>query len=273
MQLLDKPDQVWSAIEKVKAGASAFCTNFFPSQSKLESWIARRELSAAEEGGLALFLRRDRDFWHLFFCAASPASLQTGLIGCPELQSKPVVVDLIGNEKALAELEASVQSAGLRPYTALIRLARPAVTALPTADSDAPVTCAEAGDVQAVAQLIESAFDRYADQLPSSDEWLEALTARQVLAVKAEGILAALLFYETQGFTSTIRYWAVAKEFRSRRFGAALIRQYFAIQPAARRFTLWVNQNNDNAIQKYRHYGYAPDGLRDHILANRLIAA
>jgi hypothetical protein len=99
----------------------------------------------------------------------------------------------------------------------------------------------------------------------------EALTARQILALKCDGALAALLFFETQGFTSTVRYWVVAERFRSNRFGATLIRHYFASHPAVRRFILWVTADNENAVQKYRHYGYAPDGLVDYVLVNEMI--
>jgi ribosomal protein S18 acetylase RimI-like enzyme len=99
----------------------------------------------------------------------------------------------------------------------------------------------------------------------------EAIESRQMLAIKHGGALAALLFFETQGLTSTVRYWVVAEKFQSRRFGSALMRYYFAAQSAVRRFILWVVADNKSAVEKYRHYGYVPDGLVDHVLANQLI--
>jgi ribosomal protein S18 acetylase RimI-like enzyme len=86
-------------------------------------------------------------------------------------------------------------------------------------------------------------------------------------------MLAAILFFETQGFTSILRYWAVAERFRSRRFGAAVMRHYLAMHSAVRRFLLWVVAANDNAVRKYQHYGYAPDGLLDQVLVNELVTA
>jgi GNAT superfamily N-acetyltransferase len=99
----------------------------------------------------------------------------------------------------------------------------------------------------------------------------QAILSRQILAAKCEGQLAALLFFETQGFSSTLRYWAVAEAYRARRLGAALMRQYFSDQSQVRRFLLWVEANNQNAIEKYQHYGYAPDGLLDLVFINDLI--
>ena len=73
--------------------------------------------------------------------------------------------------------------------------------------------------------------------------------------------------------TSSIRYWVVAAGFQSRRLGASLIRHYFASQAGVRRFLLWVNAGNENAVAKYCHYGYSADGLIDHVLASARIAA
>ena len=131
--------------------------------------------------------------------------------------------------------------------------------------------CADKTDCQAIRNLLECSFDRYADQLPELYEIEAAIAARQVLVVQCEGTLAALLFFETQGFTSTVRYWVVDQRFRSRRFGSAVMRHYLAAQSAVRRFILWVTADNENAVLKYRHYGYAPDGLIDHVLVNAMI--
>jgi hypothetical protein len=98
-----------------------------------------------------------------------------------------------------------------------------------------------------------------------------AVQAHQILVAKHEGALAGLLHFETQGVTSTLRFWAVADEFRALKFGSALIRQYFAVNSAVKRFNLWVAADNVNAVQKYGHYGYTPDGLVDYVLANELV--
>ncbi len=52
-----------------------------------------------------------------------------------------------------------------------------------------------------------------------------------------------------------------------------LMRHYLESHGGVRRFTLWVAAVNQNAIEKYRHYGYAPDGLVDQVLVNEMISA
>jgi hypothetical protein len=174
----------------------------------------------------------------------------------------------------LRDVIGALTSAGFRPYARLQRMARAGGPMAPSASTDdASVTLAEKGEGPAVLELLEAGFDRFADQLPLLREIEAAIAARQILAVKFEGTVAAVLFFETQGFTSSIRYWAVAAQFRARRLGAVLMRRYLESHSAVRRFTLWVVADNRNAIEKYRHYGYEPDGLVDHVLVNELIAA
>ena len=262
--------EVFETIQQIKAGATAFTTNFFPVQAKLQSWIDHDELFAEIRNGLALFFRKDRDFWHLYFSSASPGQLQKEIAG--SATTKPLVMDIIGPEPALSQLLTSLLSCGFRPYSRLVRLARPHTHSLGESESKAPaITFAQPGDSGPILKLLQSTFNHYADQIPLPYEIEEAVARQQILTIKMDGELAALLYFETQGVTSTVRYWSVAHDFRSFRFGSALIRHYFATQQAVRRFILWVTAGNENALQKYQHYGYAPDGLVDHVLANPLI--
>jgi hypothetical protein len=266
--------RVFEAIQTAKAGAGAFCTNFFPTQAKLQGWIDHGELFGEVRDHSIFFRRKDRDFWHLYFCASDGASLQRELNVLPSLKTERVVVDLVGSEASVRDLVSVLASVGFRTYARLIRLARASQPNQPRpSPAGSEVTWAQKTDYQAIMNLLETSFDRYADQLPLPYEIEAAIEAQQILAVRCEGALAALLFFETQGFTSTVRYWVVAERFQSLRFGSALIRHYFAAQSAVRRFILWVTADNENAVMKYGHYGYNPDGLVDQVLVNEMIRA
>jgi hypothetical protein len=264
--------EVLEAIQKVKAGATAFCTNFFPVQSKLESWVAHGELIAEVRDGVTFFLRKDRDFAHLYFCAANPSALGCELGQLSTIATEKLAADLVGPEASLADLLKLAEQSGFRRYSRLVRLARVASAITPSsAQSPAGIELATDAAGPDVLRLIEHSFDRFADQLPTLYEIEAAIANGQIFVIKQNTQLAALLFFETQGLTSTIRYWLVAAEFHSRGFGSALIRHYFTSQPAVRRFILWVTANNENAIQRYQHYGYAPDGLVDHVLVSEAV--
>jgi len=262
----------FDAIQQAKAGAADFRTNLFPSLPKLHAWIDHGELSGEFRDGVALFFRNDRDFRHFYFCAASLPALRQALADVPGLKTERVVADLVGNETALGELLAELESAGFRRYAKLQRLARPALDDEEKKDTgNLPAVFAEKTESRAILELIESAFDRFSGQLPTLHEIETAAEERRIFAVRRDGIPAGALFFETQGVASAVRFWAVAEKCRAAGVGSALMRHYLRSQTGIRRFTLWVEAGNHDAIRKYKHYGYAPDGLTDCVLANGLV--
>jgi len=272
MTLVATVSEVFDAIQHAKAGAPDFCTNFFPVQKKVQDWIDHDELRGAFRSDAVFFFRRDRDFWHLYYCAASKTALERGIPTVPEIGKERVVLDLVGNEVAVSVPVGVWKAAGFDQHTRLFRMARVAhAGAEPDKSENGKIEFANIADARDVVDLLESAFDRFGEQLPLLYEIQAAIETRQVLIARHEGKIAGLLFFETQGMSSTLRFWAVAQQYRELKFGSALMRQYFTTQGAVKRFVLWVAADNVNAVQKYSHYGYKPDGLVDYVLANRMI--
>jgi Acetyltransferase (GNAT) family len=269
MNLVEKAGDVLATIQRIKtAGGSTFATNFFPVQARLDDWVARQELLSKDAGDIALFARKDRDFFHLYYCATSDRLLADTL-GCSAfLKDKPITTDLIGRENMVQSQAALFSGRAFRSYAKLIRLAR---LGREGGLTDPSVEYATAPDVPLILALLESCFDPYSDQLPKLYELEEAVQARQIVLLRAEGNIGALVHFETQGLTSTVRYWAVHPEHREAKFGSRVIRHYFAMHPAVKRFVLWVRADNENAVRRYAHFGYAPDGLVDCVMVNTLI--
>jgi hypothetical protein len=264
--------QVFEAVQRVKAAAPAFCTNFFPVQARLEQWIQRRELFLRFQDQSVFFLRRENGFWRLYFCAGSDQGLGTGLAALEVVRTEPVVLDVLGAKLALEPWPERLRPAGFRSYNRLQRMARVGKAASSPLNVSAPaVSFAAHEDAPSILAVLADLFDRFADQLPSLPELEAAIKNQQVLTINTDGTIAALLLFETQGLTSAVRFWAVARAYQSRRFGAALMHHYFGLHPNVKRFNLWVGVDNQNAVKKYEHYGYSPDGLFDLILTNEKI--
>lgn len=275
MKLVTDATQVLSAIQTVKSAGAGFSTNFFAAPQKIKEWIEHAELFSDLRDEAALLFRKDRDFWHLYFTAVNNSALLRELQNTPALNSVPLMVDLIGREASLGELVKLFECTGYRRYTHLFRMAflpssGPSRNATPT---EAQVTWASSVDCVNILDLLGLSFDRYAEQLPALHEIETAVANRQIFVAKHGEQLAGLLFFETHGFTSLLRYWLVAPEFRDQHFGSMLMHRYLTDQANVRRFILWVITDNAAAIRKYRHYGFAPDDLVDHVLANARIPA
>lgn len=265
--------EVFDAIQRAKTGATAFTTNFFPNLQKLEDWINRRELFVEASQRTALFLRQDRDFWHLYFSAANEGELEKAVIALPALRTERLAVDLIGVKRTIQPMLSVLELVGFRRYKNLYRMARPAGPApAQTACTDYRIDFARRADSELLLDLISQSFDRYAEQLPTLSEIQMATEARQILSARRDTAIAGLLFFEDHGFTSTIRYWLVSPSFRQAGFGSALMSSYLKRPTSVRRFILWVLADNNHAIAKYHQHGFAADGLLDYVLTNEMIS-
>jgi len=262
-------------------------TNFYPVPDKLQRSIARGELFSMKAGNVLFVLRRDRDFLHLSFVAATAAELLAALRELVASVAETVTVDVLGPRERVAEIAELFAQAGFRGHCTLHRMTRttpPAANLVePPAPPDPEVVFAGRDDGAAMAGMLGTALDRYAEQIPDADEMARAASERKVLVVRsgpagaateaaprgAVSPIAGLLFFEVTGQSSLLRHWLVDPAHRDRRIGARLMRRYFADCKDVRRFLLWVISDNHNAIDRYRHYGYHEDGLIDQVLIRR----
>ena len=203
MQRVDTVNQVFTAIQRVKSNAAAFCTNFFPVPQKLQSWIDHGELFCEHHSEAAFFFRKDRDFWRIYFCARNAGKLKQELMALPDMKIKSMVMELIEREAAPDSLLPNMESTGFRLYTRLRRLARPGSPDLqPLSSGGLQPVYAGNEDVQAVSNMLNVSFDHYAEQLPAIYEIEAAIKNRQILMIKRVQTLAGLLFFESQGLAS-----------------------------------------------------------------------
>lgn len=271
MKLVDSVGEIFAAIQEAKNGATEFTTNFFPVEKRLQEWVARRELMLAVQGGVAFVCRKERGFQHLYYSAASTDQLFVAL-GETRFNDSGAVLDIVAKDGGLESFLTRWEAAGFHRHTKLFRMARIATAADPDSN-ESGVTFAKPDETTQILELLESNFDVFGEQVPLLYELEAAVSQQQVLVARHANELAGLLFFETQGVSSTLRFWTVGEKFRSLRLGSALMRRYFSTQNKVKRFVLWVAADNTNAVQKYEHYGYKPDGLVDYVLANRLICS
>ena len=229
-------DEVGKLVSRVKSTATEYCTNFYPTPAKLQNWVRHAELWCENAEGAVFFLRKDRGFTHLSFCAKSRDSLKRGIENLPIVKEEPFVLDLVGAEAALVPFWELLKTQGFSLYQRLFRMTRtvsPEHEAMPAAD--ARVVTAAVDDCQAILDFLLQSFDCRAEQIPMLYEIRDAVDLGKILVVRQGQDLAGLLFFETQGMTSTLRYWLVDRGFRDQRIGAALMSRWFLDHPKTRR--------------------------------------
>jgi GNAT superfamily N-acetyltransferase len=243
-------------------------TNLYAGNDALESWTLAGTLFHEEIGRTSFFFRKDADFFHLFYVAPSCGDLGIGLealAGRPEI----LTADVVTKTAAAAPVLDVFRNSGFHVYNVLARMCR---TGNPGGEGQGPsddVRFASAGDVGRIRDVLDRNFDRYAEQIPSPGEIAEDVGREKFLLVDKDGVVAGLVHYELTGLTSHLRRWFVDPDFRGQQVGSRLLRRYFSLSGKATRFILWVLRSNENAIGRYRHYGYRVDDLADTIFINK----
>jgi len=260
-------DQLAVAVGRVARSGTGYATNLFAPPTETARWIAARALSLLQEERALLVLRRDAGFHRLYHVASDAPALSAALGSlCAAMPEAMLVTDLVGKRESLgAVVDAHLLHAFL-PHARLQRMYR---LVEPSADDgriDPDVVQAGPGDVHRVRALMQRQLDPYSEQIPDLDQLRDAVAKGSVLVVSRGPELAGVLVHDTVGFTSTLRYWHVDERFRNQGVGARLIKTFFGLCRDSKRILLWVIAGNDDAIARYRHYGFRDDALVDDIM-------
>lgn len=244
--------------------SSAYSTNLYADQASVERWCSSGRLQVLTADRAALFLRSDRDFYHLYHVAEDEGALFNALDGLAE---GTYVTDLVGKGPSFERLRATHVGAGFLAHTQLCRMGLADTgRAKVASDPDQAPEVAKLKHVPEILALLERILDRYSEQIPVLEELAEAVQYEQLLFVRCEGAIAAILLYEQKGQLAHLRLWHVESFAQGAGIGRQLMAAFHARTAASRRKILWVKADNRRSIDIYRHYGFAEDGLLDQIM-------
>ena len=263
------PRFVLERTDAVKSASRTVETNLFAGKDTLESWTRAGLLFHEEIGQSSFFFRKDADFFHLFYVSPSSDDLRKGL---DELAGRAEILaaDVVTKTASKAPVLDVFRENGFHVYNTLVRMCRAGSPCGEEPGLSDDVRFASADDAGRIHDVLNRNFDRYAEQIPSDGEIAEDISHQKLLLVDKGVVVAGLVHYELTGLTSHLRRWFVDPDFRGQQVGSRLLRRYFALSAKATRFILWVLRSNENAIGKYRHYGYRVDDLADSIFINKV---
>ncbi len=260
-------DALAHAIGRVARKGAGYATNFFATRTDINKWLASRALLVLEQQHAVLILRRDADFHRLYHVASGAAALSAALGALVSaLPAVTIVTDLIGKKESLQAVADAHAENAFAGYTRLLRMYRLPDPTMDVWRVDPDVMQAGPGDVQRIHMFLQKQLDPVSEQIPDLDQLNDAVAKGAVLAMYQASELAGVLIHDTTGYTTTLRYWHIDGRFRDQGIGARLIRMFFSRCAGSRRILLWVIASNEDAIAKYRHYGFRDDSLVDDIM-------
>lgn len=261
------PDAIRDAMQSIKSGATGFSTSWFYSPEATQKLIDRQELQSLSCANTLLLFRKDRGFLHAYHISSDLDSLRAAL---QKLESTklgmPLVADLIGRPKDIEKIQQLYSLQGFKDYRTLVRMSRITSPGDASIAIDPTVLVASPSEAPAVLAFFEELLDPYSEQIPDLEQIQNACSAGNIVVIRNNSHLDGVLFYESTGVTTVLRYWFVAKDAQNKGVGARLIKTMFRRCSDGKRTLLWVFGDNDDAIGKYEHYGFRRDDMRDLIM-------
>jgi ribosomal protein S18 acetylase RimI-like enzyme len=265
--------QILYSIEKIKDGANNYNSNFYLDRQKLELWINLKILEIEELEGTIFILRRNRDFYNLYFISSDARVLELNLNILQGKYSNVVfIVDLVGMENEMTYLQNLFLHSGYHLYTSLVRMSKTTTDSSIRLDQEKYITYAQRHDSSKVFSCFNDYFDPYCEQIPLVEEinkWIE--NGQMVIYSDKREVVQGFIIFEKTLQTAYLRYWFVHPEYRDRKVGSALINFFFRESITTKRQIFWVIRTNTNAIKRYEHYGFKPESLVDNVFINRKI--
>lgn len=265
--------EIRAAFAAARRPGPGWTASLFADDAACEAWIRAGSLRMSTGDGWALLLRRDRGLVRVYHAAADAGALAAALsrIGDPDRGATAFVADLVGRPADAAAARDAYLGAGFEPHRRLVRLQRlagplpePRPGSLP-----AEVRPAAPGEAPFAHAFLERHLDPLADRIPEPPD-VAAAAARGELLIAGAGVSpAGVLLYAVQGRAATLRYWYVDPGRHGHGLGGALLREFVGRCAGCARIVLWVLDDNADAIVKYSHYGFRPEGLEDHIVIKR----
>ena len=265
------PLRTWSAVQELVVHArndGLVVTNFFPDEERMSAWCRDGVFFEERCGDTQFFVRRQAAFSNVYFIGKSvDGMLDDWKSFVASNGAERWIVDLIGPDRVREPLVGVFSSVGFEVLTVLQRMGRktPSDAMMRSAD----VECAVVGDAATIKGLLDSFFVAEEEQIPSVEEigmWIEKQTLYVIRGNEDNPILGFVIF-DLLPATLYLRYWFAHPVARGKGVGGRLLKAMFAAGSDTKRQYFWVKTDNENAIKRYQHYGFAFEPMKDVVMA------
>ncbi|KIA99833.1 GNAT family N-acetyltransferase [Flavobacterium sp. KMS] len=263
--------EINQAVVRIKNFKKKIITNFYPNREKNEVWISEGNFYIIEFAEVTYFLNKKSDFYVLFFIASSNEELVNSLSKLmKDFEDEKLILDIVQREET-SELLDIFYSQSFNYYTSLVRMNRLNVKKDFSSVAIEGIKDASIKDLNSLYNLFQTFFDEKAEQLPEEKELERWIKNKNVLIFEDENEIGGFLIYEIIGSTLYLRYWFVHPDFREKKIGSKLFNVFENRGKDTNRHLFWVIKSNENAIKRYKHYGFVEEKMYNFVLTNKMI--
>ncbi|WP_281633907.1 GNAT family N-acetyltransferase [Flavobacterium luteolum] len=272
MKSVDDFNEISNALIKIKNYKKKLITNFYPNREKIDIWISNGNFYIIDQGEVTYFIYKKASHCTLFFIASSNEQLSKSLPNLiREFQDEILILDIVQREET-SELLDIFYKHSFHYYTSLVRMNRISGGKDFLSDKVEGIKEASKDHLFSIQNLFNAFFDEKAEQLPEKDELIRWIENKNILVYEENNTLGGFLIYEITGSTLYLRYWFVHPDFREKKIGSKLFNFFESKGKDTNRHIFWVIKSNENAIKRYKHYGFVEEKMYNFILSNKTIS-
>lgn len=268
MKKVEDRQQLLGVLSEIRNNSQSFITNFFWDEGKHQLWINDGSLFyKIGSPECVLLIHNEGQFARLFYAAANLESLSHA-IGAFRFDGI-LSIDIVTKEEVPSELNVFLNN-GYDNRRHLFRMVRIGKFNAKNID-DKNIETATLQDVESVHDLLMQSFDPLSEQIPSETELQSFIANKGILLYKEKERIIGLLIYQVIGVNWYLRYWLIIPQYRGLHVGSKMFNYALSKHTSSKRQMLWVVADNENAIEKYTHYGFKRDRLNDYVITKGTI--
>jgi acyl carrier protein/GNAT superfamily N-acetyltransferase len=265
MQIVPSYEALQKQVTEIRSLRLGFITNFFPDPIKHGLWISKGDCYTEHVNNTLFVIKVNPSFWNVFFCSVSKDALVSDLEAfLAKHAHKSISFDLVGRDSQCQPLVELFQEKGCRVLVSLVRMTR--MTEPMAISRDDSVRHASENDLPLISRYLHHYFDERTEQIPYDEELLDHCRQNHVLVCNENGRIAGFLIFDSNASTLYLRYWFTHPDYRNQRVGSRLLRTFLDEGKDTKRQLLWVIRTNENALVRYRHYGFAEENMFDYVM-------
>lgn len=258
-------EQLQQQAAEIRSLRRGYITNFYLDPAKHGQWIEKGDCHIECMANTLFIVKQAPTFWNVFYCSTTLDDFSHDLSDfMAAYADKTMMFDIVGRDVQCRPIVELFRSKGCIEATSLVRMSR--MTVQMEYMDDSGIRWATDKDIPEISHLLHTYFDEQTEQIPYDEELLEYARMGHVLICEDDGRTAGFLIYEMNATTLYLRYWFTHPDYRDRRVGSRLLHRFFEDGKTTKRQLFWVIRSNENAIKRYRHYGFTEENMYDFIM-------
>jgi ribosomal protein S18 acetylase RimI-like enzyme len=242
-------------------------TNFFMTEFQFNQLQAENKIQVYKTDKACFLLIHDLGFKRLYFIVPNVKELKPFLEFLKVGNHSEISVETVGNSNYIKEIKDIFIQNGFYEYSSMVRMSKIRNEVIKVDFENIHLLTID--KKKEFHGLYEKYFDKFVERIPTSEEIFNFIEQKNAYYYSDSHEIQGFIVFEPHGITSHLRYWFVHPNYRDKKIGSKLIQLFFNIGKNIKRELFWVIQSNENAIKRYKHFGFIEEGMYNLILINK----